>query len=161
MNYDYKLLAAQVKALAEGETNLTGVLANVSALLMEALKPLWIGFYIVDDSTGREVSGQKLILGPFQGPVACMKIDYGKGVCGHAWEKGETVIVPDVEKFDGHIACSSLSRSEIVVPIKAAGRVVGVLDADSREIDTFTSADAAGLEEICSVLAACFENAAL
>ena len=145
---DYGLLAAQIESLAEGEDNTIGVLANASALIKEVSGWFWVGFYIVN--------GDKLTLGPFQGSPACMSIGYGKGVCGTAWERGETLIVDDVEEFPGHIACSALSRSEIVVPLKSVGKVVGVLDIDSTATGTFTTADARGLEKVCDALSRLF-----
>ena len=141
---DYELLKAQLKALAERNENHVGLLANAAALLKDASDWFWVGFYMVH--------GNELWLGPFQGPIACSKIAYGRGVCGTAWAKGETLVVPDVEKFPGHIACSSLSRSEIVVPIFSDNKVIGVLDIDSTELDTFTADDARGLEALCAVL---------
>ncbi|MBO7575623.1 MAG: GAF domain-containing protein [Bacteroidales bacterium] len=140
----YALLLKQVASLTEGETNLTANLANTAAAIHEAFGFWWTGFYLVEE--------KQLVLGPFQGPVACTRIPYGKGVCGTAWERRETVIVPDVEEFPGHIACSSASRSEIVVPLFRAGEVVGVLDIDSRELATFDEEDAAGLEAIGKLL---------
>ena len=144
----YALLLKQVASLTEGETNLTANLANTAAAIHEAFGFWWTGFYLVEE--------KQLVLGPFQGPVACTRIPYGKGVCGTAWERRETVIVPDVEEFPGHIACSSASRSEIVVPLFRAGEVVGVLDIDSRELATFDEEDAAGLEAIAAHLANLF-----
>lgn len=140
----YALLLKQVASLTEGETNLTANLANTAAAIHEAFGFWWTGFYLVEE--------KQLVLGPFQGPVACTRIPYRKGVCGTAWERRETVIVPDVEEFPGHIACSSASRSEIVVPLFRAGEVVGVLDIDSRELATFDEEDAAGLEAIGKLL---------
>ncbi len=140
----YALLLKQVASLTEGESNLTANLANTAAAIHEAFGFWWTGFYLVEE--------KQLVLGPFQGPVACTRIPYGKGVCGTAWERRETVIVPDVEEFPGHIACSSASRSEIVVPLFRAGEVVGVLDIDSRELATFDEEDAAGLEAIGKLL---------
>ena len=140
----YALLLKQVASLTEGETNLTANLANTAAAIHEAFGFWWTGFYLVEE--------KQLVLGPFQGPVACTRIPYGKGVCGTAWERRETVIVPDVEEVPGHIACSSASRSEIVVPLFRAGEVVGVLDIDSRELATFDEEDAAGLEAIGKLL---------
>lgn len=140
----YALLLKQVASLTEGETNLTANLANTAAAIHEAFGFWWTGFYLVEE--------KQLVLGPFQGPVACTRIPYGKGVCGTAWERRETVIVPDVEEFPGHIACSSASRSEIVVPLFRAEEVVGVLDIDSRELATFDEEDAAGLEAIGKLL---------
>ena len=142
---DYELLYKQVKGFSEDRDNPVGVLANVSALIAEASGWMWVGFYIVH--------GEELWVGPFQGPVACMRIPFGRGVCGTAWKERRTLIVPDVEQFPGHIACSSRSRSEIVVPIMDNGEVVAVLDIDSERPDTFTPDDARGLEKICSLLA--------
>lgn len=147
----YALLHAQLKSLLEGETDRTANLANAAALIHETFGFWWTGFYLV--------RGRELLLGPFQGPVACTRIPFGKGVCGTAWERRESVIVPDVEAFPGHIACSSLSRSEIVVPILLDGAVVAVLDIDSREPATFDDEDAAGLEAIATMLAELFQQA--
>ncbi|MBO6081656.1 MAG: GAF domain-containing protein [Bacteroidales bacterium] len=147
----YALLHAQLKSLLEGETDRTANLANAAALIHETFGFWWTGFYLV--------RGRELLLGPFQGPVACTRIPFGKGVCGTAWERRESVIVPDVEAFPGHIACSSLSRSEIVVPILLGGAVVAVLDIDSREPATFDDEDAAGLEAIATMLAELFQQA--
>jgi len=140
----YEALVPQLKALLEDETDLVANLANISAALKEQFNWFWIGFYLV-----KEV---QLVLGPFQGPVACTRIQKGKGVCGAAWEKAETLIVPDVDAFPGHIACSSLSRSEIVVPLLQGKIVVGVLDADSSELDAFDESDAKYLEQIVKLL---------
>ena len=135
----YDELLPQVAAMIEGETNPVSVMANVSAALHEAFGWWWTGFYTVNDD--------RLELGPFQGPVACYRIKRGRGVCGTAWDRNETVIVPDVEQFPGHIACSSLSRSEIVVPIHDCdGSVVAVLDIDSKELNTFNEIDQHNLE---------------
>ena len=136
----YRSLIPQIKGLLEGETDLVANLGNVSAALKEQFKWLWVGFYLV--------KGDELVLGPFQGPVACTRIKKGRGVCGASWQKAETMIVPDVEKFPGHIACSSLSKSEIVVPVIRNGEVVGVLDVDSEELDQFDEIDKKYLEEI-------------
>ncbi len=141
----YRILLKQIKGLLDGETNLIANLANVSAALKETFNFFWVGFYLVD--------GDELVLGPFQGPIACTRIKKGKGVCGQAWEKGETIVVPDVDAFPGHIACSSLSRSEIVVPLKNDGNEPwGVLDIDSDLLDSFDYTDAAFLEKLCSYL---------
>ena len=120
------------------------VLANTSAILKEAFGFFWVGFYIVKND--------QLILGPFQGSAACYKIQKGKGVCGSSWEQAKTLVVPDVEKFPGHIACSSLSRSEIVVPVMANGEVKAVLDIDSSELNTFDEIDQKYLEQMCAIL---------
>ncbi len=145
---NYKLLVEQVKALVAGESDATAILANVSAALHDAFPErfFWVGFYCVKNG--------ELRLGPFQGPVACYHIAYGKGVCGTAWQRAETVIVPDVEAFPGHIACSSLSRSEIVVPVKrhGDGEVIAVLDIDSKEMGAFDEVDGAYLEAIADVV---------
>ena len=141
----YKLLTEQIRALIEGETDGVAVMANACAAIHEAMGFWWTGFYRVKDG--------ELILGPFQGPVACMHIGFGKGVCGTAWKERRTVIVPDVEQFPGHIACSSLSRSEIVVPVFSRnGEIVAVLDIDSKELSTFDETDKEYLEGICRML---------
>lgn len=144
-NETYRMLVKQVESLIEGEDNTMGQLANVAALLHETMGWWWTGFYQVKDS--------QLQLGPFQGPVACYRIKHGRGVCGTAWAQNRTVVVPDVEQFPGHIACSSESRSEIVVPLHGRdGNVIGVLDIDSKELATFDDVDARWLEEIARVL---------
>ena len=144
----YRLLTKQIRALIEGETDNVAVMANVCAAIHEAMGFWWTGFYRVKDG--------ELVLGPFQGPVACMHIGYGKGVCGTAWKEQRTVIVPDVELFPGHIACSSISRSEIVVPVFSKnGEIVAVLDIDSKELSTFDETDREYLEGICRMLTIC------
>ena len=140
----YELLYKQAKALLADEDNLIANLANLSSLLHFAFGFWWTGFYFVD--------GERLVLGPFQGPLACTRIPYGKGVCGSAWAQKKTLIVPDVELFPGHIACSSESRSEIVVPIFRNGEVWAELDIDSRELGTFDEVDQAGLEKIVELI---------
>jgi L-methionine (R)-S-oxide reductase len=140
----YQSLIPQIEALLYGETDLVANLANVCAALKEQFKWFWIGFYLVKK--------EELVLGPFQGPVACTRIAKGKGVCGASWERAETLIVPDVEKFPGHIACSSLSRSEIVLPLFAGGDVVGVLDVDSSELNEFDETDAKYLTQIINLI---------
>lgn len=141
----YRALLPQLKSLIEGENDLIANLANMSAALKETFHFFWVGFY--------RVQGEELVLGPFQGPIACTRIKKGRGVCGTAWTKAETLIVPDVDAFPGHIACSSLSRSEIVVPLrKEGGEVWGVLDIDSEILDSFDETDALFLEEVCSLL---------
>jgi GAF domain-containing protein len=142
----YQTLLPQIKALVEGEPDLTANLANMAAALKEQFGWLWVGFYLVKPAGPEE----ELVLGPFQGPVACTRIRKGRGVCGTAWEKAQTLLVPDVEKFPGHIACSSLSRSEIVVPIIHKGKVMGVLDIDSAELSNFDDTDKKFLEELVS-----------
>ncbi len=140
----YEALLPQIKALLEGETDLVANLANLAAALKEQFNWFWVGFYMVKEA--------QLVLGPFQGLVACTRISKGKGVCGNAWEKAETLIVPDVDAFPGHIACSSLSKSEIVVPLLQGKNVVGVLDVDSSELDAFDETDAKYLEQIVKML---------
>lgn len=138
----YQSLIPQIQGLLEGEPDTIANLANISAALKEQFNWLWVGFYLV--------KGDELVLGPFQGPVACTRIKKGRGVCGTAWQKAETLIVEDVEKFPGHIACSSLSRSEIVLPIIQNNEVAGVLDVDSEELGHFDETDKIYLEEILS-----------
>ena len=141
----YAEILPQIKAVVSSESDLVANMANVSAILKEAFGFWWVGFYIVKPSE----AGEELVLGPFQGPLACTRIKKGRGVCGTAWEKGETIVVPDVEQFPGHIACSSLSRSEIVVPVFAPDRVVkAVLDIDSEHLATFDVTDKEWLEKI-------------
>lgn len=140
----YDLLYRQVVTLVEGESDAIANMANVAAMIHYTLNPLWTGFY--------RVEGDELVLGPFQGPLACSRIAYGKGVCGTAWQRAESVVVEDVELFPGHIACSSLSRSEIVVPVKHDGRVVAVLDIDSTQVGTFDDVDREWLERIVAHL---------
>ncbi|MBS1744315.1 MAG: GAF domain-containing protein [Bacteroidetes bacterium] len=141
----YQALLPQIKALIEGEPDTIANLANISAALKEQFNWLWIGFYLVKNN--------ELVLGPFQGPVACTRIKKGRGVCGTAWEKAATLVVPDVEKFPGHIACSSLSRSEIVLPVIHNEEVVAVLDVDSVLLNDFDDTDKKYLEEIISWIA--------
>jgi L-methionine (R)-S-oxide reductase len=138
----YAALLPQIKALLEGETDGTANLANIAAALKEQFGWLWVGFYLVRQG--------ELVVGPFQGPVACTRIRKGRGVCGTSWAEERTLIVPDVEAFPGHIACSSLSRSEIVVPIRGKEGVVGVLDVDSVELGAFDEEDQRWLEEVVS-----------
>lgn len=140
----YKSLIPQIAALLDGEPDLVANLANISAALKEQFNWFWVGFYLV--------KGDKLVLGPFQGPVACTRIAKGKGVCGASWEQAKTLVVPDVDAFPGHIACSSLSRSEIVLPLFHNGEVVGVLDVDSEELDHFDETDAQYLEQIVKLV---------
>ncbi len=141
----YQLLSKQVESLIEGENNPTGQLANAAAILHETMGWWWTGFYLVN--------GDTLQLGPFQGPVACYNIKCGRGVCGTAWQENRTIVVPDVEQFPGHIACSSQSRSEIVVPLRNnGGEVIGVLDIDSKDLATFDEVDAHWLEEIARII---------
>ena len=140
----YQSLISQIKALIDGEPDFIANLANATAALKEQFGWLWVGFYLV--------KGDELVLGPFQGPVACTRIKKGRGVCGTCWQKAETLIVADVEKFPGHIACSSLSRSEIVVPIIRNNEVIGVLDVDSELLDLFDETDKIYLEEIVEAI---------
>jgi GAF domain-containing protein len=151
----YTLLYEQIKALIEGETDVVAVMANVVAVIHETMGFWWTGFYCVKSKAGGE--GTELVLGPFQGPVACMHIAFGRGVCGTSWARRETVVVPDVEQFHGHIACSSLSRSEIVVPVfSKAHEVVAVLDIDSKDLATFDNIDRQYLEAVCSLITPIF-----
>jgi len=138
----YEALLPQIKALVTGETDLIANLANICGALKEQFNWLWVGFYIVQ--------GDELVLAPFQGPVACTRIKKGRGVCGAAWENTATLIVPDVSKFPGHIACSSLSQSEIVVPVIREGMVKAVLDVDSVLLEDFDETDKKHLEEVVS-----------
>ncbi|MBK7345394.1 MAG: GAF domain-containing protein [Chitinophagaceae bacterium] len=140
----YSALLPQVKALLYGETDLIANMANMVAALKEQFGWLWVGFYLVN--------GAELVLGPFQGPVACTRIKMGRGVCGAAWQNKATLIVPDVEKFPGHIACSSLSQSEIVVAVFKKNQVVAVLDADSATLNSFDETDKKFLEEMVGLL---------
>lgn len=140
----YKELITQIEALVTGETDEIANMANVAAVLHETFGFWWTGFYRVEK--------EELVLGPFQGPIACTRIPFGKGVCGTAWAKAETVIVPDVHKFAGHIACSSASNSEIVVPLRKNGKIKAVLDIDSTAFDTFDETDRIYLEQIADLL---------
>ncbi|MDN5288911.1 MAG: hypothetical protein JWR38_5185 [Mucilaginibacter sp.] len=140
----YTTLIPQIEALLYGEPDLVANLANISAALKEQFKWFWVGFYLVKNG--------ELVLGPFQGPVACTRISLGKGVCGTSWQQAKTLVVPDVEAFPGHIACSSLSQSEIVVPIFDNGEVVAVLDVDSELLDQFDETDAQYLEQIVKLI---------
>ena len=164
----YQEIIPQIRAVGGGETDLIANMANIAAVLHEAFRFWWTGFYLVrskddrqggkDDRQGVKDNGQgvkddgqggkELVLGPFQGPIACTRIPYGKGVCGTAWQRGETVIVANVHDFPGHIACSSASKSEIVVPIRRDGEVIAVLDIDSAEYNTFDLVDKTYLEQI-------------
>lgn len=140
----YEALLPQIKAVIEDESDLIANMANVAAMLHETFGFWWTGFY--------RVVGEELVLGPFQGPMACTRIKKGRGVCGTAWQQEETQVVPDVDKFPGHIACSSLSRSEIVVPVRQGEDIIAVLDIDSAELNTFDHTDRHYLEEIVSML---------
>ena len=136
----YAEILPQAKSLCEGEDDMIANMANLSSLLHDTFHFWWTGFY--------RVAGNELVLGPFQGPLACTRIPFGKGVCGSSWKAGETIVVPDVEKFPGHIACSSESRSEIVVPVRKKGEIIAVLDIDSRELGCFDETDRKYLEKI-------------
>lgn len=140
----YQEVYKQIQSVVSGETDQIANMANTAALLHEAFGFWWTGFYIVKDS--------QLVLGPFQGPVACTRIGFGKGVCGTAWERREIIVVPDVHKFPGHIACSSLSQSEIVVPMFHNGEIYAVLDIDSKDLATFDEVDKEWLEKIVTLL---------
>lgn len=140
----YQTLLPQIESLVAGETDTIANMANVAAALHEAFGFWWTGFY--------RVEGQQLVLGPFQGPIACTRIPFGRGVCGTAWQRAETVIVPNVHEFAGHIACSSASNSEIVVPIMRDGQIVAVLDIDSKDFSTFDETDRLYLEQIARML---------
>ena len=143
----YKQLVRQLLALLEGEHAYMSVLANTAAALRDTFgeRFFWVGFYMVSEG--------ELVLGPFQGSVACMRIAHGKGVCGTCWAEAKTIIVPDVEQFKGHIACSSESRSEIVVPVKRGKEVAGVIDIDSRSLNAFDEIDACYLEKVAAIVA--------
>ncbi len=152
----YEILCRQIAALVEGETDEVGVTANVAAALKEAFPErfFWVGFYLRKKSVESGAWRESLRLGPFQGPVACYEIPFGKGVCGTAWKERKTIVVPDVEQFPGHIACSSLSRSEIVVPVfDIKNEVRAVLDIDSRDLNAFDDTDRLYLERIVKILA--------
>ena len=140
----YEALLPQIFALTESETSWIANLANTSAALKETFGFFWVGFYLVD--------GEQLVLGPFQGPIACTRIAFAKGVCGASWEQKTAVLVPDVEAFPGHIACSSLSRSEVVLPLMKNGEVIGVLDVDSDQLNAFDEVDVKFLTELCTWL---------
>lgn len=143
----YAEIVPQIESLISAEPDIVANLANVAAVLREAFGFFWVGFYLAKDG--------QLVLGPFQGPLACTRIEYDQGVCGHAFTKRETVVVPDVDKFPGHIACSTGSRSEIVVPLfDGGGQPVGVLDVDSDKLNDFTDADALELEKISAIISA-------
>lgn len=142
----YEALIPQISALIGDEKDLIANLANVSAALKEAFDWLWVGFYLAKDD--------QLVLGPFQGPIACTRINYGKGVCGTAWKDEKTIIVPDVDAYPGHIACSSLSKSEIVLPLKnKEGKVIGVFDIDSADLNSYDDVDEKYLKKVLSLLA--------
>jgi GAF domain-containing protein len=140
----YQMLLPQIKALVEGETDQVANLSNIAAALKQTMNFFWVGFYLV--------KGDQLVLGPFQGPIACTRIDLGKGVCGAAWKEKRTILVPDVEKFPGHIACNSASKSEIVLPAFKNNEVALVLDVDSDALNDFNSTDQLALEELMRII---------
>ena len=140
----YATLLPQIQSVVSGEPDMIANMSNIASMLHETFHFWWTGFYRVIDGV--------LVLGPFQGPLACTRIKRGKGVCGSAWAEQQTVIVPDVDAFPGHIACSSLSRSEIVVPVKRNGEVIAVLDIDSKDLNTFDTTDQKYLEQITQIL---------
>lgn len=140
----YNEIYDSIKSLLDGETDAIANMANVSALIKDTFHFWWVGFY--------RVIGEELVLGPFQGPIACTRIKKGRGICGSTWERKETIVVPDVEEFPGHIACSSASRSEIVVPVWSEKEIVAVLDIDSEHLDTFDETDKIWLEKICTLI---------
>ena len=137
----YNMLFEQIKSLVDIEKDPIAIMANIAAMIHETFSFLWTGFY--------RVIGNELVLGPFQGPMACLRIKFGRGVCGSAWKENRILIIPNVEEFEGHIACSSLSKSEIVIPLRNNGKIVGVLDIDSENLNTFDMTDALWLEKIC------------
>lgn len=140
----YEALLPQIESLVSGEPDVIAKMANVAAVLHEAFGFWWTGFY--------RVQGDELVLGPFQGPIACTRIPFGRGVCGTAWQRAETIVVPNVHEFAGHIACSSASNSEIVVPLLRAGEVAAVLDIDSKDFNTFDETDKHFLEQIATII---------
>ena len=146
----YADLLPQIEAVIDGEPDIIANMANVASMIQETFQFWWTGFYRVIDN--------QLVLGPFQGPMACTRIKFGRGVCGTAWKEAKTIIVPDVEQFPGHIACSSASKSEIVVPLKVKGEVVGVLDIDSEKLSTFDATDQKWLEKVAVLLSAVYKS---
>ncbi len=145
----YEQLFVHIQAVTHGESNLIANLSNICALLKEEMNWFWVGFYLVE--------GEELVLGPFQGPIACTRIKKGKGVCGTSWEQKKTIVVSDVNQFEGHIACSSISQSEIVLPIiNVEGKCIGVLDVDSEYLNTFDEEDQIGLEKIMNHIVSLF-----
>ncbi|MCS3555434.1 MULTISPECIES: GAF domain-containing protein [unclassified Sphingobacterium] len=140
----YIALLPQIKGLITGETNQIANLANIAAALKEQFNFFWVGFYLIE--------GEQLVLAPFQGPVACTRIQYGRGVCGTSWKENRTIIVPNVDEFPGHIACSSLSKSEIVIPVYKGNNIIGILDVDSSELNDFDAVDEQYLTEIVALL---------
>jgi len=150
----YESLVPQIEGMLDGEPDVIANLANVVGALKEQFNWLWVGFYLIKPSLDKSSAdvGAELVLAPFQGPVACTRIKKGRGVCGTSWERAETVIVPDVEKFPGHIACSSLSKSEIVVPVIRNNEVIAVLDVDSEQLNHFDETDQLYLEKIVGLI---------
>lgn len=146
----YATLLPQIEAVIDGEPDLIANMANVASMIQETFLFWWTGFYRVIDNI--------LVLGPFQGPMACTRIKFGKGVCGTAWKESNTIVVPNVDEFPGHIACSSASKSEIVVPIKVNNEVVGVLDIDSEKLNTFDDTDRKWLEKVAVLLSAVYKS---
>ena len=146
----YATLLPQIEAVIDGEPDIIANMANVASMIQETFQFWWTGFYRVIDN--------QLVLGPFQGPMACTRIKFGKGVCGTAWKESNTIVVPNVDEFPGHIACSSASKSEIVVPIKVNGEVVGVLDIDSENLSTFDDTDRKWLEKVALLLSAVYKS---
>jgi L-methionine (R)-S-oxide reductase len=144
----YKTLIPQLEALTAGESDLTANLANIAAALKQTLDFFWVGFYLVKENAGK----QELVLGPFQGPIACTRIGLGKGVCGASWEEGRVIIVPDVDAFPGHIACSSASKSEIVLPAFKKNEVALVLDVDSDKLNDFDATDEKYLSQVMRLI---------
>lgn len=140
----YRILIPQLESLVKGETDLIANLANVAAALRETMQFFWVGFYLV--------KGDELVLGPFQGPVACTRIPFGKGVCGAAWRSNEIIVVPDVNEFPGHIACATQSRSEVVLPASKNGEVVFVLDVDSDKLNDFDETDKTALAHVIKII---------
>jgi L-methionine (R)-S-oxide reductase len=140
----YEVLVPQIEALVTGESDIVANLANIAAALKQTMGFFWVGFYLVKNN--------QLVLGPFQGPIACTRIDFGKGVCGASWKQKKTILVPNVDEFPGHIACSSASKSEIVLPAFKNNEVALVLDVDSDQLDDFDSGDAAGLEQVMRMI---------
>lgn len=145
----YAELVPQIEAMVSGEPDLVANLANVAAALRQAMNFFWVGFYLV--------KGNQLVLGPFQGPIACTRIEYGKGVCGTCWKEKRVILVPDVDQFPGHIACSSDSRSEIVLPVMRQGEVVMVLDVDSHRLNDFDAIDQEALVKVTQIVERCLQ----
>jgi len=143
----YKILIPQIQSLVEGEPDLIANLSNVTAALKQTMDFFWVGFYLVKEN--------QLVLGPFQGPIACTRIDFGKGVCGTSWKEKKTILVPDVDKFPGHISCNSGSRSEIVLPAFKNNHVALVLDVDSERLNDFDEIDQKSLEELMRIIETC------